>query len=69
MTSPLIACAFCEHFNQQGREQETCKAFPDGIPAEILSGENNHTRAVDGDNGIRFTPIIGFEHIFEEEEG
>ena len=35
----------------------TCLAFPKQIPAEILDGINNHTRAVKGDNGIRFEPM------------
>ena len=29
-----------------------CAAFPEGIPGEIRSGKNDHTRPVDGDNGI-----------------
>jgi hypothetical protein len=33
---------------------ETCAAFPDGIPREILEGKNSHKDAVKGDNGILF---------------
>lgn len=31
-----------------------CKAFPDGIPAEILRGDFMHTRPFPGDHGIQF---------------
>ena len=31
-----------------------CKAFPDGISAELLSGVTDHTKPVDGDHGIQF---------------
>lgn len=34
-----------------------CKAFPKGIPEEILIGESDHTEPFKGDNGIRFEPI------------
>jgi hypothetical protein len=34
-----------------------CSAFPDNIPKEILSGQNDHTTPYPGDNGIRFEPI------------
>jgi len=35
-------------------ERPTCKAFPDGIPAEIAYGDNLHTEPFEGDNGITF---------------
>jgi len=34
-----------------------CSAFNDGIPYEILTGENDHTKPYKGDNGITFDPI------------
>lgn len=60
MTQRIVACPLCLHLrmppDRQGRL--FCDAFPDGdgIPANILSGENLHTTPVEGDHGIVFTP-------------
>jgi hypothetical protein len=35
----------------------TCKAFPEGIPEEILTWRWDHINPFPGDNGIRFVPI------------
>ena len=35
----LIICDYCKH-----RKNLTCDAFPNGIPEEILKGENNHLK-------------------------
>lgn len=34
----------------------TCDAFPDGIPAEILTNRFDHTRPHPNDNGIQYEP-------------
>ena len=34
-----------------------CEAFPDGIPLEIWTGENNHTTAYPNDRKIRFERV------------
>jgi len=35
--------------------KQICKAFPYGIPQEILNGDFDHRKPYHGDNGIRFT--------------
>lgn len=36
----------------------TCKAFPNGIPLEILTGDRLHTRPYPGDKGIQYQRMI-----------
>ena len=43
-------CFNCEWYFIELR----CAAFPKGIPEKILSGEHDHTKLYEGDNGIRF---------------
>ena len=47
-------CSYCDHKDLNSRR---CKAYPDGIPDEILNGEIDHTEPYKGDNGIQFEPI------------
>ena len=48
-------CNKCKHrFLDPGN---TCAAFPDGIPWDVLIGKKDHRSPVDGDNGIQFEPI------------
>jgi len=44
-------CNRCIHVSEDG---QSCKAFPKGIPALILSGKIDHHDAVPGDHGIQF---------------
>jgi len=46
-------CHKCKHINDDG---ESCKAFPNGIPEEIIIGDTLHRVPVEGDNGITFEP-------------
>lgn len=47
-------CHRCAH--RRGRE--TCAAFPDGIPYEILGGDIDHTFPYPGDHGLVFKPAL-----------
>ena len=47
-------CYKCKHINITGSR---CKAFPKGIPIEVLRGIHKHTKPFKGDNGIQFEPI------------
>lgn len=46
-------CNKCAHF-QPEQEGLICKAFPKGIPMDIFMGKVDHTKPVNGDNGITF---------------
>jgi len=51
-TVQLASCISCVH----RLEQTTCEAFPEGIPEEILMGDNPHISEFPGDNGIQYEP-------------
>lgn len=51
------ACNQCGHFHRDFASVITCKAFPEGIPDAILSGDNDHRAPFPGDHGIRFEPL------------
>ncbi|MDE0561808.1 hypothetical protein OU792_17560 [Algoriphagus sp. NF] len=47
-----LVCFKCKHFR---RFEGGCDAFPDGIPDEIISGENKHKEPLpDQENDIVF---------------
>ena len=50
MTTPIRQCVVCKWYNGDGG----CKAFPDGIPIDILTFEHDHRNPYRGDNGVRF---------------
>lgn len=47
------ACQTCVHRSQV--LHNICTAFPDGIPAEILEGRNDHKKPFAGDGGIVYS--------------
>jgi len=40
-------CSRCKFYTGE----LTCLAFPDGIPKEVLLGENDHSEPIDGQDG------------------
>lgn len=48
-------CNLCKHLTST--QDQTCEAFPKGIPAVIWRGDNDHTKPFKGDNGIQFEAI------------
>jgi hypothetical protein len=48
----LPPCAFCLHL-LDGKPMH-CRAFPDGIPDDILFGNVDHKSPYPGDRGIQF---------------
>lgn len=53
MTLPTIMCYACGRYYTLSH----CRAFPDGIPKEILTGEVDHSKPYKGDHGIQFKAI------------
>lgn len=45
-------CATCKHRSK--KLPGICLAFPDGIPNDILTGKNDHTKPYKGDDGILY---------------
>jgi hypothetical protein len=57
MIEPAPECAKCKHFDKYPTDGFVCKAFPKGIPAEIIEGRVKHREPSPGDRGIRFEPL------------
>lgn len=53
---PKNAAALCARCANHILGTLTCRAFPNGIPKEVLCGEHKHTTPYPGDNGIVFEP-------------
>jgi hypothetical protein len=47
-------CQSCKHRRSGGK----CRAYPDGIPVDILVGNVFHTVPLPGDHGIQYEAII-----------
>jgi len=57
----LEIVGICHRCRNRGGDPFRCKAFPDGIPNEILIGEVAHTSPYPGDGGIQFIAIGGIK--------
>jgi hypothetical protein len=49
-------CINCSHFDFESLEAMRCKAFPDGIPEDILMNCRDHREPYPGDSGICYRP-------------
>lgn len=66
LTPDYPVCLMCRHF--KGVDQG-CKAFPEGIPPEVLAGDRHHFGpdydvqgyGVDADSGVYFEVLDGHQ--------
>lgn len=54
----IPACFECAHFQGALTGLPRCKAFPDGIPRELMKRDAKHTMPLPGDHGLRFEQYI-----------
>jgi hypothetical protein len=65
MEATDLICFSCKHFR---RFYGGCDAFPDGIPSEITSGENDHSEPLPGqENAIVYEAGEPQEDFGEDE--
>ena len=58
MLAPYCVKFKCKHFRIRSvKGKWCCKAFPEGIPREILYGNRGHIIPYPGDHGIQLEPI------------
>lgn len=58
-------CLSCEHYTKDSPLSfPTCKAFPEGIPKEIWSGQVDHLKPCMGEK-LTFTPDLEQEGVVE----
>jgi hypothetical protein len=56
---PLPQCATCLHLEVD--PEQTCTAFPDGIPDDIWWNRFDHRQPHSGDHGVGWEPLDGAE--------
>jgi len=50
----ISQCTFCAH---RSPDASRCRAYPGGIPLEIITNEHDHTESFPGDHGILYKPV------------
>jgi hypothetical protein len=55
--SPFL-CVYCGHRIESTTDDlwPCCKAYPDGVPSEIVDNDWDHRKPQPGDNGVLFVP-------------
>lgn len=54
---PPPLCMFCRHYRQKDEGGKlACRAYPDGIPQDILDNVHDHRLPHEQDDGITFEP-------------
>jgi hypothetical protein len=63
MQAIIPICDGCTRFRESDDDHPTwwCAAFPGGIPWQIGEDGFDHRRPFEGDNGIRFDSVEGFD--------
>jgi hypothetical protein len=51
---PSPICMNCKHYNRNDKNKMSCKAYPNGIPEDIIFSVVDHHKPFAGDNGIQF---------------
>lgn len=56
-----MQCNICKYYG--GGPNNICEAYPDGIPEELLTGEESHREPYPGDRGIQFEVIPKYKDL------
>lgn len=57
-SSIVSQCVYCRHFTPNLEQSySSCRAYPQGIPRQILFNKVRHIFPIEGDHGIQFEPI------------
>jgi hypothetical protein len=72
LPEPACFVRGCVHFigpvTIHNRITIVCDAFPQGIPREILDGEDLHLEPVEGDRGVQFEADPTAKFVWQQDE-